>query len=87
MIDWVRCRETDAATKVERVERILYDPNRSARIALVAEGETKRYVIATQNMKAGDLINSTQLMTRSPGESKVHAGESEAHLIGQKQIR
>lgn len=78
MIDWVRYHETDAATKVERVERILYDPNRSARIALVAEGETKRYVIATQNMKAGDLINSTQLMTRSP----VRPIEGNSHPLG-----
>lgn len=35
-------------------------PNRSARIALVASGDKQRYLIATQNMKPGDLIRSTR---------------------------
>jgi large subunit ribosomal protein L2 len=42
-----------------RVSTIEYDPNRSARIALVfyADGE-KRYVIAPVGLKVGDVINS-----------------------------
>jgi len=79
MIDWVRCRETDGETKTEKVEKILYDPNRSARIALVATGEMKRYVIATNSMKPGDLIQSTQVVTRSP--SKTLLGENESTLV------
>ncbi|MFK8068266.1 MAG: 50S ribosomal protein L2 [Gammaproteobacteria bacterium] len=41
------------------VERIEYDPNRTAHIALLsyADGE-KRYVIAAKDMKAGDIISS-----------------------------
>lgn len=42
-----------------RVERLEYDPNRSAHIALVlyADGE-RRYIIAPKNLKAGDEIIS-----------------------------
>jgi large subunit ribosomal protein L2 len=41
------------------VERLEYDPNRSARIALVlyADGE-RRYIIAPKDLKAGDSISS-----------------------------
>jgi len=44
-----------------KVERLEYDPNRSANIALVlyADGE-RRYVIAPKDMKAGDQIQSGQ---------------------------
>jgi large subunit ribosomal protein L2 len=44
---------------VGRVERLEYDPNRSANIALVcyADGE-RRYIIAPKGMKAGDKVQS-----------------------------
>jgi len=44
-----------------KVERLEYDPNRSANIALVlyADGE-RRYIIAPKGMKAGDQIQSGQ---------------------------
>ncbi len=42
-----------------RVERIEYDPNRSAHIALVlyADGE-RSYIIASRNLAAGDVLQS-----------------------------
>ncbi|MBS7391284.1 MAG: 50S ribosomal protein L2 [Fibrobacter sp.] len=41
------------------VETIEYDPNRSARIALVKYADGKRqYIIAPANIKAGDVLNS-----------------------------
>ncbi len=42
-----------------KVERIEYDPNRSAHIALVCylDGE-RRYIIAPKNLKAGDSVES-----------------------------
>ncbi|MBL0177344.1 MAG: 50S ribosomal protein L2 [Ignavibacteria bacterium] len=42
-----------------RVATIEYDPNRSARIALIVypDGE-KRYILASQNMKVGEVIES-----------------------------
>ncbi len=69
-----------------QVERLEYDPNRSANIALVlyADGE-RRYVLATKGMKAGDQIQSgagapikagnTLPMRNIPVGSVVHAVE------------
>ena len=55
IIDFKRNKDGIPAT----VERLEYDPNRTANIALVlyADGE-RRYVIAAKNMKAGDVIHS-----------------------------
>ena len=71
MIDFCRVGGTVSMPSdgviVEKVDKIVYDPNRTARIALVASGEHKRYIIATENMKAGDVVKSTETLTRSPG--------------------
>ncbi|MFN7629581.1 MAG: 50S ribosomal protein L2, partial [Pirellula sp.] len=42
-----------------KVDSVQYDPNRSARIALLvyADGE-KRYILATDKMKAGDVLQN-----------------------------
>ena len=63
-------REKDGIAGV--VERIEYDPNRTAHIALVryADGE-RRYVIATKGMAAGDDI-------RSGAESSIKSGNAMA---------
>lgn len=55
MIDFKRNKDGISA----KVERIEYDPNRSAFIALVvyADGE-RRYVVAANGLKAGDEITS-----------------------------
>ena len=55
VIDFKRNKD-DITAKVERIE---YDPNRSANIALVlyADGE-RRYIIAPKGLKAGDQILS-----------------------------
>lgn len=57
VIDWKRDKFDIPAT----VKTIEYDPNRGARIALVAyaDGE-KRYVLAPQDMKVGTKIVSSQ---------------------------
>ena len=54
LIDFRRADKDGIPAKVERLE---YDPNRSANIALVlyADGE-RRYVIAPKGIKAGDAI-------------------------------
>ena len=68
MIAWSRGGPHDKDEPlVERVQAIKYDPNRSARIALVASGDKQRYLIATENMKAGDLIKSTSYLSGSTG--------------------
>jgi len=55
IIDFKRNKDGIPAT----VERIEYDPNRTANIALIcyADGE-RRYIIAAKGMKAGDQIQS-----------------------------
>ncbi|UAA39296.1 50S ribosomal protein L2 [Paraneptunicella aestuarii] len=69
-----------------KVERLEYDPNRSANIALVlyADGE-RRYILAAKGMKAGDQVQSgagapikagnTLPMRNIPVGSVVHAVE------------
>ena len=72
MIDFNRLGGTISAPKgnvlIEKIDKIMSDPNRSARIALVASGEHKRYIIATENMQEGDVVQSTQVVSRSPGQ-------------------
>ncbi|WP_223670961.1 50S ribosomal protein L2 [Kangiella shandongensis] len=55
VIDFKRNKDKIAG----KVERLEYDPNRSAHIALIcyADGE-RRYIIAPRNLKAGDTIVS-----------------------------
>lgn len=55
VVDFKRNKDGVSAT----VERLEYDPNRSANIALVcyADGE-RRYIIAPKGLKAGDKIQS-----------------------------
>jgi len=53
-----------------KVERIEYDPNRSANIALVlyADGE-RRYILAPKNLKVGDRIQSGSDAPIKPGNT------------------
>ena len=56
IIDW---RRSDKDGIPARVERLEYDPNRSANIALLlyADGE-RRYILAPRGLKAGDAVMS-----------------------------
>ena len=64
-----------------RVASIEYDPNRTARIALLhyVDGE-KRYIIAPEGMKVDDIINSGEEVDYKPGNtlplSKIPLGTS-----------
>jgi large subunit ribosomal protein L2 len=53
-----------------RVNSIQYDPNRSARIALLhyADGE-KRYILAPDGLKAGDTVVSSRTADIQPGNA------------------
>ena len=66
LIDFKR----DKAGIPARVESIQYDPNRSARIALLvyADGE-KRYVIAPLEVKVDDILTSGPLAEPRPGNA------------------
>ncbi|KAK2113736.1 54S ribosomal protein L2 mitochondrial [Saguinus oedipus] len=80
MIDFLRFRpkETNSGPFEEKVIQVRYDPCRSADIALVAGGSRKRWIIATENMQAGDrILNSNQI-----GRMAVAAREGDAHPLG-----
>ncbi|KAM9727893.1 large ribosomal subunit protein uL2m isoform 1-T1 [Menidia menidia] len=62
----------------ERVIEVRYDPCRSADIALVAGGSRKRWIIATENMQAGDLIKTSGVI----GRMAVSANEGDAYPLG-----
>ncbi len=66
LVDFKRNKD-DIPAKVERIE---YDPNRSAHIALVvyADGE-RRYIIAPKNIKVGDTIISGNEAPIKPGNA------------------
>ncbi|HEY3812077.1 MAG TPA: 50S ribosomal protein L2 [Caulobacteraceae bacterium] len=66
MIDFKR-RKWDVAATVERLE---YDPNRSAFIALLSykDGE-KAYVIAPQRVRAGDVLVAGEKVDVKPGNA------------------
>ncbi|CAJ0929916.1 unnamed protein product [Ranitomeya imitator] len=81
MIDFQRLRYEPGLENVsfqETVVEVRYDPCRSADIALVAGGRRKRWIIATENMKAGDLISSSGHI----GRMAVSAQEGDAHPLG-----
>lgn len=66
VIDWKRDKRDMSAT----VQRLEYDPNRSAHIALVqyADGE-KRYIIAPLDLKVGDQVLSGAGADIKPGNA------------------
>ncbi|WP_395828717.1 50S ribosomal protein L2 [Elstera sp.] len=66
LVDFKR-RKFDVSATVERLE---YDPNRSAFIALITytDGE-KAYILAPQRLKAGDLVVSGEKTDVKPGNA------------------
>lgn len=66
LVDFKR-RKTDMAAVVERIE---YDPNRSAFIALIkyADGELS-YILAPQRLAVGDSVISAEIADVKPGNA------------------
>uniref|UniRef100_A0A7I4KIT1 Ribosomal Proteins L2, RNA binding domain containing protein n=2 Tax=Brugia TaxID=6278 RepID=A0A7I4KIT1_BRUMA len=62
----------------ERVIEVRRDPNRTCFIALVAGWEGKRWILATENMKAGQIISTTCYVPESPQEGR----EGNAYPLG-----
>ncbi|XP_012672556.1 39S ribosomal protein L2, mitochondrial [Clupea harengus] len=80
MVDFQRLRYESGKEEPfeERIMEVRYDPCRSADIALVAGGNRKRWIIATENMEAGDLIKTSGVI----GRMAVAAKEGDAHPLG-----
>ncbi|XP_014276151.1 large ribosomal subunit protein uL2m [Halyomorpha halys] len=77
-IEWKRGAPTDGPPVVEKVIKIMVDWCRTSHIALVAGGDKMKYYLATENMKAGDIITTTNEIPRIP----VLAKEGNAHPLG-----
>lgn len=56
------------SSSVFKVIEVRRDPNRTCFIALVAGWEGKRWILATENMKAGQIISTTCYIPESPQE-------------------
>ena len=71
-----------------RVATIEYDPNRSARIALVvyADGE-KRYIIAPIGLKVGDMIQSGEGADIKPGNAMALKGLPVGTVVHNVELR
>lgn len=66
-IDWKRVGPKEGPPQVERVIKIIKDGCRTALVALVAHEDKLKYILATENMKAGDLIRTSCHIPRIPG--------------------
>ncbi|KAM3965633.1 mitochondrial ribosomal protein L2 [Aphomia sociella] len=77
-IDWFRNGPTEGPPQEEKVIQIMEDGCRTAHIALVAVGDKLKYILATENMKAGQIIKTSRELPRIP----VRANEGDAYLLG-----
>uniref|UniRef100_A0A7E4V2C2 Ribosomal_L2_C domain-containing protein n=1 Tax=Panagrellus redivivus TaxID=6233 RepID=A0A7E4V2C2_PANRE len=67
MVDFHRRGPTDSeATYDERVLEVRRDANRSSHIALVAGSKGKRWILATENMHAGQIIKTSGYIPPNP---------------------
>ncbi|XP_077192759.1 large ribosomal subunit protein uL2m [Paroedura picta] len=80
MIDFRRMHQEgeDPESFEEKVIKVQDDACRSANIALVAGGKRKRWIIATENMQAGDIIKTSKHI----GRMAVLANEGDAYPVG-----
>lgn len=62
----------------ERVIDVMFDGHRSAKVALVGYGDQLKYIIATENMKPGDLIRSSHFIPRIP----IRPREGDSYPLG-----
>lgn len=67
-IDWKRVGPAEGPPQEERVIKIIKDGCRTANVALVAVGDRLKYILATVNMKAGDIIRTSCHIPRIPGK-------------------
>lgn len=68
-IKWVRDGPAEGPAQEERVIDIMDDGCRTAKIALVGVGDELKYILATENMKVGDIIKTSRFIPRIPGET------------------
>lgn len=79
-VKWIRDgpKDLDEPPKEEKVLEIFKDGCRTSLLALVASGRELKYILATENMKAGDIIRTHQGIPRNP----VRPAEGDAYPLG-----
>jgi len=77
-VDYIRWVPKGSPPLVERVLEIIVEPNRSGHIALVGHDDKLRYIMATENMKKGDLLTTSTELTRIA----VRPNEGDAYPVG-----
>jgi large subunit ribosomal protein L2 len=64
--------------QIEKVIEIIKCGCRTSDVALVAVGDKMKYILATENMKAGDLLKTSRFIPRIP----VRPNEGDAYPLG-----
>uniref|UniRef100_A0A1B0DI44 Uncharacterized protein n=1 Tax=Phlebotomus papatasi TaxID=29031 RepID=A0A1B0DI44_PHLPP len=77
-IKWQRDGPAEGPPQIEKVLEIIFDGCRTAKVALVGVGDELKYILATENMKPGDLIKTSRVIPRIP----VRANEGDAYPLG-----
>lgn len=79
-IKWIRDGPTDLnqPPKEEKVLEIFKDGCRTSFVALVGSGRELKYILATENMKPGDIIRTHQGIPRNP----IRPSEGDAYPLG-----
>jgi large subunit ribosomal protein L2 len=58
---------TSGPPLIERVIRIMNSDCHTAKVALIGHGNTLRYILATENLKVGDLVKTSSEIPKNPG--------------------
>lgn len=77
-IKWIRDGPTENPPQEEKVLQILKCGCRTSDVALVAVKDELKYILATANMKPGDIIKSSRYIPPIP----VRANEGDAYPVG-----
>lgn len=79
-IKWIRDGPKDLSEppKEEKVLEVFKDGCRTSFVALVGTGKELKYILATENMKQGDVLRTHQGVTRNP----VRPSEGDAYPLG-----
>jgi large subunit ribosomal protein L2 len=77
-IQWIRDGPLEGPPQIEKVIDIIFDGCRTAKVALVGVGNEMKYILATENMKPGDLIKTSRFIPRIP----VRPNEGDAYPLG-----
>lgn len=80
-IKWVRDGPSEGPPQVEKVLQVLEDGCRTAHIALVGVGSELKYILATENMKAGDLIKTSRAIPEIPGKHPITVSSNQPNLF------